>query len=254
MSEELNRFNREKAERIKAQGANEKFQGAAFEFTRESITTNYSYNFAWLGRPIIQYPQDIVALQEIIWETKPRLIVETGVAHGGTSIFFASMLELLGDDGLVLSIDIEIKPHNRPLIENHPLAKRIKLMESSSLDQKVLDEAQKLAESYGPTMVVLDSNHSHRHVLGELRLYSKLVTPGCYLIVYDGVVEKYPELFSNIDRPWGPGDNPLTATREFLAENTDFEIDWEIQNKLAITTAPEGYLRRKKVSTVHVQD
>ncbi|MDR2142729.1 MAG: cephalosporin hydroxylase family protein [Deltaproteobacteria bacterium] len=244
MSEELERFYQEKKERLQAQGANENIQRQASEFMRESIISGYSYNFSWLGRPIIQYPQDLIALQEIIWETKPRLIVETGVAHGGTAVFFASMLELLGEGGQVLSIDIEIRAHNRPLIERHPLAKRIKLLECGSLDPKAIEEAKKMAEKYGPTMVVLDSNHSHQHVLSELRLYSKLVTPGCYMVVYDGVVEKYPELFSNEARPWGPGDNPLTATRAFLAESSDFEIDWEILNKLLITTAPEGYLRR----------
>jgi cephalosporin hydroxylase len=245
MSEELDRFYREKEEIIKAMGANDNLKRSTESFMRESLLAKYSYNFAWLGRPIIQYPQDLIALQEIIWETKPRLIVETGVAHGGTAIFFASMLELLGGDGLVLSIDIEIRERNRPLIENHPLAKRVILAERNSLDPEVVAEAYALAKSRGPVMVVLDSNHSHRHVLSELRLYSKLVTPGCYLVVFDGVVENFPEIFADGSRPWGPGDNPLTATREFLAENSDFEIDWNVLNKLAITTAPEGYLKRK---------
>jgi cephalosporin hydroxylase len=245
MSEELDRFYREKAARIKAMGTNKPLRETATGFLRESIIANYSYNFSWLGRPIIQYPQDIVALQEIIWETQPKLIVETGVAHGGTSVFLASMLELLGGESLVLSVDIEIRAHNRPLIENHPLAKRIKLLESDSLAPAVFAEAQALAERLGPTMVMLDSSHTHDHVLAEMRLYSKLVTKGCYLVVFDGVPEQFPDLYANGQRPWGPGNNPLTAIRAFMAENQDFEIDWDLLNKLAITVAPEGYLRRK---------
>ncbi|MDR1872598.1 MAG: cephalosporin hydroxylase family protein [Deltaproteobacteria bacterium] len=245
MSEELDRFYREKAARIKDLGVNQPFREASRGFLKESLKVDYSYNFSWLGRPIIQYPQDIVALQEIIWATKPKLIVETGVAHGGTSVFLASMLELLGGEGMVLSLDIEIRAHNRPLIENHPLAKRIKLLEGDSIGPEAIAEAQSLAERYGPTMVMLDSSHTHDHVLAELRLYSKLVTKGCYLVVFDGVVEQFPELYSNNARPWGPGNNPLTATRAFLAENDDFIIDWDLLNKLAITAAPEGYLIRK---------
>jgi cephalosporin hydroxylase len=244
MSDDLRLFYKEKEERLKAQGVNKNLQSNAAGFMRESLISKYSYNFSWLGRPIIQYPQDIVALQEIIWETKPNLIVETGVAHGGTSIFFASMLELLGGDRKVLSIDIEIRAHNRPLIEQHPLARRIKLLERSSLDPGTINEAKNLAQQYGSTMVVLDSCHTHQHVLSELKLYSDLVTPGCYLVVYDGVPELFPDLFMDESLPWGAGNNPLTALRQFMAERTDFEIDWDILNKLIITAAPEGYLKK----------
>ena len=243
MSRELEKFYQEKKQRIKAQGSNEELKRAGLEFMRQATKSGYSYNYTWLGRPIIQHPEDIAAMQEIIWQVKPRLIIETGVAHGGTAVFYASMLELIGGPGLVLAIDIEIRSHNRPLIENHPLAKRIRLLESSSVAPEALEAAQSLAEEGGPVMVVLDSNHSHAHVLEEMRLYSPLVTTGSYMVVFDGVVELIPELWE-IDRPWGQGNNALTAARAFLAENKDFEVDWEIENKLIISTAPEGYLKK----------
>ena len=244
MSGELEKFYAEKKQRIKEQGQNTELKKAGLEFMRQSIKSGYSYNYSWLGRPIIQYPEDLLAMQEIIWKVKPKLIVETGVAHGGTSIFYASMLELIGDDGLVLAIDIDIRAHNRPLIEGHPQAGRLRLMEASSLDGRAVDEAKTMAAKGGPVMVVLDSNHSHEHVLEELRLYSPLVTKDSYLVVFDGVVELVPELWQPADRPWGVGNNPLTATRAFLAEHPEFAVDWEIENKLIITTAPEGYLKR----------
>jgi cephalosporin hydroxylase len=242
--EALERFYREKSERIKAQGQSEGLKRSAMGFMRESIVSRYLYNFSWLGLPIVQFPQDLAALQEIIWETRPRLVVETGVAFGGSAIFYASMMELLGGDGQVLSIDVEIKPHNRARIESHPLARRIKLIERDSLAPEVFAEAERLSAASGPTMVALDSLHSHQHVLAELKLYSKLVTPGFYLVVFDGFMDHFPDLFDG-GKPWGAGNNPLTATREFLAGNEDFEIDWEILNKLAITAAPEGYLRKR---------
>ena len=244
MNEALKHFYREKEERLLAQGENEALKTAADAFLSESLKSGYSYNYSWLGRPVIQYPEDLLALQEIIWRVRPRLIVETGVAHGGSIIFHASMLELLGGDGLVLGIDIEIRAHNRPLIEEHPLARRLRLLEADSLSPGAVEQARDLAARGGPVMVVLDSCHSQAHVLEELRLYSPLVTPGSYLVVYDGVVEKHPEGVAP-GRPWGPGDNPLTATRLFLAGHPEFEVDQDYENKLLITAAPEGYLRRR---------
>jgi cephalosporin hydroxylase len=246
MTDQLVKFYQERKERIQKQGSDEVLLAKASDFLKETLKSDYSYNFSWLGRPVIQYPEDLIALQEIIWDVKPRLIIETGVAHGGTAIFFASMLELLGGDGQVLSIDIDIRPYNRPLIEQHPMAKRVRLLESSSLSPQAFSEAEKLAGQGGPVMVVLDSSHTHQHVLDELRFYSKLVTKGSYLAVYDGLIELYPEETSKNSRPWGPGNNPLTAIREFLKECPDFEIDWPILNKLLVTAAPEGYLRRIK--------
>lgn len=214
----------------------------AANFFASTARYRYSYNFTWLGRPIIQYPQDIIALQEIVWRVRPRTIVETGIAHGGSTVLFASLLELLGEDGRVVAVDVDIRPHNREAIEAHPLAKRIDMIQGSSIDESVIDEVRKRVRP-GPVMVVLDSNHSHAHVLAELQAYSRLVTPGSYLVVMDTVVEYMDEdAFS--DRPWGKGDNPLTAVREFLAADDRFVVDKEIEDKLLITVAPSGYLRR----------
>ena len=203
---------------------------------------NYSYHFSWLGRPIIQFPQDIIALQEIIWRVRPDLIVETGIAHGGSLIFSASLLELLGNKGVVVGVDIDIREHNRVEIEEHPMAKRIHLIQGSSIDNDVVRRVHEFSASEKRALVILDSMHTHAHVLEELRLYSPLVRKDSYLVVMDTVVEDMPEDFFP-DRPWGKGDNPKTAVWEFLKENDRFEIDHEIQNKLLITVAPDGYLK-----------
>lgn len=211
-------------------------------FFRKATEYRYSYNFTWLGRPIIQYPQDMIAVQEIVWRVKPRLIVETGVAHGGSLILSASLLELIGGDGRVVGIDIDIRAHNRAAIEEHPLSKRIDLIEGSSIDPAVVERVRQFAEGRSPVLVMLDSNHTHDHVLGELRAYAPLVTEGSYLIVFDTIVEHLPAELA-FDRPWGPGNNPMTAVREYLRESSRFEVDREIEQKLLLTVAPEGYLR-----------
>lgn len=217
-------------------------QRRAFQLFLESCRYNYSYNFTWLGRPIIQFPQDIVALQEIIWRVRPDLIVETGIAHGGSLIFSASMLELLGGDGEALGIEIELRPQNRAEIEKHPLFNRIKIIEGSSIDESVAGQVRRMAAGKRQVLVILDSNHTHDHVLEELRLYSPLVTNGSYLVVFDTVVEDMPDDFFP-NRPWGRGNNPKTAVREFLKTNDRFEIDKDIEGKLLMTVAPDGYLR-----------
>lgn len=214
----------------------------AFDLFLKMCRYKYSYNFSWLGRPIIQFPQDIAAVQEIVWRVKPDLIVETGIAHGGSLVLWASLLELIGADGLVLGIDIEIRPHNRLAIEKHPLAQRIQMIEGSSIDPAVLEQVYQVAVGHQRVMVVLDSNHTHAHVADELQLYSPLVRRGSYLIVLDTVVEDMPPDFF-VERPWGPGNNPKTAVWEFLKHNDRFEIDREIEEKLLITVAPDGYLR-----------
>jgi len=219
----------------------------------------YSYHFEWLGRPIIQYPQDIIAMQEIIWQVKPDLVIETGIAHGGSLIFSASMLALLdmceaiergesieptNSRRKVLGIDIDIRAHNRAAIEAHPLACRIEMIEGSSVDPAVVRQVTEIAKGYGRILVCLDSNHTHDHVLAELEAYAPLVTPGSYCVVFDTVIEDMPkELFP--DRPWGPGNNPKTALREYLETHPEFEIDTDIQHKLLITVAPDGYLKRR---------
>jgi cephalosporin hydroxylase len=202
----------------------------------------YSYHFTWLGRPIIQFPQDIIATQEIIWNARPDLVIETGIARGGSLIFSASMLELLGADGHVLGIDIDIREHNRIEIERHPLFKRITMLQGSSTDEVIVQQVRKIAAEKRSVLVLLDSNHTHAHVLRELELYSPLVTRGSYLVVFDTIIEDMPEGFFP-DCPWGKGNNPKTAVREFLKTTDRFEIDQEIENKLLITVAPSGYLR-----------
>jgi cephalosporin hydroxylase len=202
----------------------------------------YSYNFDWLGLPIIQFPQDIVAVQEVIWKTKPDIIIETGVARGGSLILSASILQLLNNDGKVIGIDIDIRSHNREAIESHPLANRIVLIQGSSVDESPLNEAKKLIKPHHRVMVILDSNHTHEHVFKELQLYAPLVTKDCYMIVMDTVVDNMPEdYFPN--RPWGKGNNPKTAVHEYLKSTDRFEIDSTIHNKLLITVAPDGYLK-----------
>ncbi|MGB5926277.1 MAG: cephalosporin hydroxylase family protein [Dehalococcoidia bacterium] len=211
-------------------------------FVRDTANYKYSYNFTWLGRPIIQLPQDIVAMQEIIWQVKPDLIIETGIAHGGSLILYASMLELLGGDGQVLGIDIDIREHNRVEIEKHPMFKRITMIQGSSTDEDIARQVYGFAKNGKQVLVALDSYHTHSHVLRELELYSPLVTKGSYLVVFDTSIEDMPEDFFP-DRPWGKGNNPKTAVWEFLKTNHRFEIDKEIENKLLITGALDGYLK-----------
>jgi cephalosporin hydroxylase len=202
----------------------------------------YSYHFTWLGRPIIQYPQDMIALQELIWQVKPDLIIETGIAHGGSLIFSASILELLDGNGHVLGIDIDIREHNRVEIESHPMFKRITMIQGSSTDPEIAKKVYAFAKDKKKILVVLDSLHTHDHVANELELYSPLVSSGSYLIVFDTIIEDMPEDYFP-DRPWGKGNNPKTAVWEFLKKNDRFVIDKEIENKLLITVAPDGYLK-----------
>jgi len=235
-------FQDECDERIKSYVHDEELQQSSNSFMDNTIRTKYSYNFSWMGRPIIQYPQDIMAMQEIIWNVKPDLIVETGIAHGGSLIFYASMLELIGGDGAILGIDIDIREHNRREIEKHPMFERITMIEGSSVDARVIEEVRKYAQGKKRVLVALDSLHTHDHVLQELELYSPLVTKGSYCVVFDTIVADLPEVYWN-DRPWGKGNNPKTAVREFLKKSDRFVIDRDIQNKLLITVAPDGYLK-----------
>lgn len=223
------------------------------------ISGRYTYNFSWLGRPIIQYPQDIVAMQEIIWSVKPDLIIETGIAHGGSIIFSASMLALLdvaeaieageanidhrGTNRKVLGIDVEIRPHNRIAIEAHPMFSRIELIEGSSISADVISQAKAFSTDYNSILVSLDSMHTHDHVLAELEAYAPLVTQGSYCVVFDTIIDDMPDNMLR-DRPWAKGNNPKTAVKEYLKTHPEFEIDKSIQDKLLITVAPDGYLKR----------
>ncbi|MBA3867851.1 MAG: cephalosporin hydroxylase family protein [Anaerolineae bacterium] len=238
----IDEFFAEVSQNIERLGNDHDLQGLGRILLREMTRYKYSYNFTWMGRPMIQLPQDVIAMQEIIWKARPDLIVETGVAHGGSIIFYASMLELLGGEGRVVGVDIDIRPHNRVEIENHPMSKRISLVEGSSIDTQVIQKVRELAVNSKKVLVILDSNHTHEHVLQELELYSPLVTQGSYVVVFDTLIEDIPDEFFD-DRPWGKGNNPKTAAQEFLKTNDRFEIDRAISDKLLITVAPEGYLR-----------
>jgi len=235
-------FQNERDERIEHNANDLKLQKASKAFMKHSIRTKYSYNFSWMGRPIIQYPQDILAMQEIIWDAKPDLIIETGIAHGGSLIFYASMLELLGGEGRVLGIDIDIREHNRREIENHPMYKRITMIEGSSSDEKVIEKVREYAKGKNRVLVCLDSLHTRDHVLQELEAYSPLVKQGGYCVVFDTIIEDLPEKYSQ-DRPWGKGNNPKNAVQDFLRNNDRFVIDKKMENKLLITVAPDGFLK-----------
>ena len=219
----------------------------------------YTYHFSCMGRPLIQFPQDMVAMQELVWKLKPDLIIETGIAHGGSLVMSASLLAMLDycdavESGKpldpaatrrrVLGIDIDIRPHNRAAIEAHPMAHRIDMIEGSAIAPEVIAQVQQIAAGYERVLVLLDSNHTHEHVLAELDAYAPLVSPGSYCVVFDTLIEDMPaDMFA--DRPWGKGDNPKTAVHEYLRRDDRFEIDRDIEAKLLITVAPDGYLRRK---------
>ena len=243
-------FDDEVRMRIDANARNRELCEAADNFMRASTQPKYSYNFSWLGRPIIQYPQDIVAMQEIIWRTRPDLIIETGIAHGGSLIFSASMLELnalCGGPGSarVLGIDIDIRAHNRTAIETHPLARRIHMIEGSSIAADTIAAVRQAASQSSNILVCLDSNHTHEHVLAELEAYAPLTSVGNYCVVFDTVVENLPAQMWT-DRPWGPGNNPKTAVRKYLENHPEFRIDQRVHQQLLITVAPDGYLIRVK--------
>jgi cephalosporin hydroxylase len=228
----------------------QKFIYSGQTFLRDSINEKYSYNFKWMGRPIIQYPQDIIAVQELIWDIKPDLIIETGVAHGGSAVFFASLLELNAlsggpKDAEVWCVEIDLRSHNREALVAHPMYPRLKIFDGSSVDEKIASVIAEKATKCQRVMVVLDSNHTHEHVLGELNLFAPLVSVGSYCVVFDTVIEDL-EGVEFVDRPWGKGDNPKTAVAEFLKTNSDFEVDRAIDEKLLISAAPGGYLKRVK--------
>ncbi len=234
-------FLKEKMERINSYGKSKKLKKLSLDFLNESHRQKYAYNFSWCGLPIIQFPQDIVAMQEIIWEVKPDLIIETGIARGGSIIFYASILELL-NQGMVLGIDVDIREHNKKAIEKHPFYKRVKMIQGSSTSLDVIKEVEEIAANAKRVLVCLDSNHTYEHVLKELQLYSPFVTKGSYLVVFDTVVEDLDEdIF--LDRPWDNKNNPKTAVREFLKSCDRFVVDKDIEHKLLLTVSPDGFLK-----------
>jgi len=235
-------FEKRNKQKINAMVKDNSLKDITKKWFNQSYKYEYSYHFQWLGRPIIQYPQDIVAIQEIIWKVKPDLIIETGIAHGGSLIFSASMLELLGT-GKVLGIDIDIRQHNKIEIEKHPLYHRITMLEGSSIDKKIANQVYKFAKNSKKILVILDSNHTYEHVLKEIKLYSKLVSKGSYLIVLDTIIDDMPDNFFK-NRPWDKNRNPKSAVKKFLKENKGFKVDKELEKKLLISVAPCGYIKR----------
>lgn len=257
---EYEKFKLECNAEITIQGEDSKLKSSTREWFNLANENKYSYHFEWMGRPIIQYPQDMIAMQELIWQVKPDLIIETGIAHGGSLIMNASLLAMLDyceaiecGEALdpakpkrrVLGVDIDIRDHNRVAIEENPMSNRIDMIQGSSIAPEVIKQVTDYAKSYKRILISLDSNHTHDHVLAELEAYAPLTSAGSYCVVFDTVIEDIPEgMFPN--RTWGPGNNPKTAVWEYLKTHSEFEIDKTIQNKLLITVAPDGYLKRVK--------
>lgn len=245
---EYQKFKQECAEEIEALGQDKELAGLTRQWMDRANQGKYSYHFEWLGRPIIQYPQDIVAMQELIWEVQPDLIIETGIAHGGSLIFSASMLALNSlcggpQEARVLGIDIDIRAHNRAAVEAHPLANRITMIQGSSIAPETIQQVHQFASNFKRILVCLDSNHTHDHVLAELEAYAGLTSIGSYCVVFDTVIEDMPaDMFPN--RPWGPGNNPKTALRAWISKHPEFVVDRSIEHKLLATVAPEGFLKR----------
>jgi cephalosporin hydroxylase len=229
-------------------GSDKTLRDQSIAWIRDTARYKYSYNFSWMGRPIIQYPQDIVAMQELIWSIQPDLIIETGIAHGGSLIFSASILELNAacggpKDAEVLGVDIDIRTHNREAIEAHPMFKRISMIQGSSIAPETIEQVKAKVEGKQRVLVCLDSNHTHDHVLAELEAYALLTSVGSYCVVFDTIIEDMPaEMFP--ERPWCPGNNPKTAVCEYLKTHSEFEIDKNMNHKLLISVAPDGYLKR----------
>lgn len=243
-------FQKEVNIRIKKNGRNTKLLKLAKQFTKATTQPKYSYNFSWLGLPIIQYPQDIIAMQELIWMIKPDFIIETGIARGGSLVFYASMLALNAacggpKDAEVLGIDVDIRKHNRTAIESHPLFKKISMMEGSSVDSHIIKQVEKRAAKKKCILICLDSNHTHDHVLAELKAYAPLTSIGSYCVVFDTVIEDLPKN-SFPDRAWNRGNNPKSAVDEFLKTHPEFKQNKQIDNQLLISVAPGGYLKRIK--------
>ncbi len=236
-------YRQEKQQRIAGFADDAEFRALSERWRAMALERKYMNNFSWLGRPMIQLPMDAMAMQEIIWAVKPDLIVETGVAHGGSVVLSASMLQLLGH-GEVLGVDIEIRAHNRQAIESHPMAHRIRLIEGSSTAPEVVAQVRAAAAGKQRVLVFLDSNHTHDHVLAELNAYADLVSVGSYCVVFDTFVEDMPDDYVWTERPWGKGNNPKTAVWEYLRSHPEFQIDKSVEDKLLVTSAPDGFLRR----------
>lgn len=244
--DEVIKFERECKKEIEMQKDDKELREITQNWFAKVERYKYSYHFSWMGRPIIQYPQDIIAIQELIWKEKPDVIIETGIAHGGSLVFYASMLTLLNSDGFVIGVDIDVREHNRFEIEKHPMFERIRIIEGSSIDKKTIGKIENLLllekMQDKKIFVVLDSCHTCEHVLEELRLYSKFVKKNSYLLVLDTIINDMDKSLL-ADKPWKNGNNPKKAVKKFLLETDRFVIDEMIQSKILITVAPDGYLK-----------
>jgi cephalosporin hydroxylase len=235
-------FEKEVQKNIQRIGDDDAFQRLSRDWTIRSSELRYTYNFRWMGLPIIQLPQDIIAMQEIIWQVKPDVIVETGVARGGSAVFYASLLELLGK-GKLVSVEFDLRADNRKALDAHPMRHRIEILDGDAIADHMVEEVKSFIQPRDTVLVCLDSNHTHAHVLRELHLYGPLVSVGSYMVVFDTVVEMLPEPEQK-SRPWGPGDNPWTAVQEFLEQDDRFRVVEELDHKLSISYARSGYLQR----------
>lgn len=242
MTDNIEEFERQRRADADRMSADQGLTGRAHALFADSDRYNYSYLWNWCGLPVIQTPADIVTMQEVIWENEPDLLIEVGIARGGSLLLYSSIFELKGK-GRTVGVDVDIRAHNRAAIERHPLSKRVTMIEGSSTEMETLSRVKETIENGDKVMVVLDSNHTHEHVLAELQLYAPLVTVGQFLVVADTIIEEIPPSTYR-PREWGPGNNPRTALDEYLRRSDDFEVDPWINSKLLLTNSPGGYLRR----------
>ena len=244
MDEKITEFFYQRNEDIENMARDSQLKDLSLQWMIKADRYKYTYNFTWMGRPIIKYPNDMIVQQELMWTLKPDLIIETGVAHGGSIIFSASMMKMMGIKGSVIGIDIDIREHNLKEIEDHPMYDIIHLYEGDSTDSKIVQQVQQHVDKAKTVLVILDSLHSHQHVLKELNLYSKFVTKSSYIILPDTFIEFFPKGYYSKDRPWDVGNNPYTAMHEFLKNNSSFMIDKKLSSKAVISETIDGYLKR----------
>lgn len=236
--EEFLELNKESANKMYS---NTKLQNKAIDVLISADKYRWIHQSKWFGEPLLNLPQDMFAIQDIIWRTRPKYIIEVGVAWGGSLLFESCLLEILGG-GKVIGIDIFIPEDLRQRLKSHNrISERIELIEGASTDSITLSKVKKILEDSKEVLVILDSYHTHDHVLKELQEYSKFVGKGNYLVCGDTIVEKIPEQ-EHRPRPWGPGNNPATAVSEFLSQNDRFSVDWEIDKRLLFSCHPGGYL------------
>jgi cephalosporin hydroxylase len=240
-SQDFLKFN---LENQKLRTSNSELRDKALQLQIELDKYKYGYSFSWCGVPVIRLPDDIIVYQELVWDLKPKVIVEIGVARGGSVILSSSLLHLLGNGGRVFGLDIDIRTHNRAAIENHSLSENISLIEGDSTSPEVIANLRKQLGGELISILVLDSNHTHEHVYNELNSYAELVQVGGYIVLPDTVIELFPKGYYSSDRPWDVGNNPMTALSKFLRENSNFVVDEVRSSKAAISESPKGYIVR----------